>query len=47
MATLVPAGAPVRLVVDDTLFRRTGRKVFGTGWHHDPLGTGRRAVASG
>jgi hypothetical protein len=47
VATLVPAGAPVRLVVDDTLFRRTGRKVFGTGWHHDPLGTGRRAVAWG
>jgi DDE superfamily endonuclease len=47
VATLVPAGAPVRLVVDDTLFRRTGRKVFGTAWHHDPLGTRRRAVAWG
>src|SRR6266511_2940881 len=35
---LVGAGAPVRLVVDDTLFRRSGRKIFGTGWHHDPLG---------
>jgi hypothetical protein len=28
-ARLVPAGAPLRLVVDDTLFRRAGRKVFG------------------
>ncbi len=44
---LVPAGAPVRLVADDTLMRRTGRKVFGAGWHHDPLGVGRRAVAWG
>jgi hypothetical protein len=35
---LVPAGAPVRLVVDDTLFRRSGRKVFAAAWHHDPLG---------
>ncbi len=44
---LVGAGAPVRLVVDDTLFRRSGRKIFGTGWHHDPLGVGRDAVAWG
>lgn len=44
---LVPAGAPVRLVVDDTLFRRSGRKVFAAAWHHDPLGVGRRAIAWG
>src|SRR6266540_2966490 len=30
-----------------TLFRRSGRKIFGTGWHHDPLGVGRDAVAWG
>jgi DDE superfamily endonuclease len=46
-ARLVPAGAPLRLVVDDTLFRRAGRKVFGAAWHHDPLAVGRRAVAWG
>jgi hypothetical protein len=44
---LVPAGAPVRLVVDDTLFRRSGRKVFAAAWHHDPLGVGRNAIAWG
>ena len=32
---LVPAGAAIQLVVDDTLFRRTGRKVFGERWCHD------------
>jgi hypothetical protein len=37
LAALVPDGAPVRLVVDDTLMRRAGRKVFGAAWHHDPL----------
>jgi len=42
---LVPTGAPVRLVCDDTLYRRSGRRVFGAAWHHDPLGVGRRAVA--
>jgi DDE superfamily endonuclease len=47
LAVLVPAGAPVRLVVDDTLFRRSGRKVFAAAWHHDPLGVGRNAVAWG
>lgn len=33
---LLPPGAPVLVAVDDTLFRRTGRQVFGAGWHHDP-----------
>jgi DDE superfamily endonuclease len=42
---LVPTSAPLRLVLDDTLYRRSGRKVFGAAWHHDPLGTGRRALA--
>lgn len=32
---LVPAGAPVLIAVDDTLFRRAGRKVHGTAWHYD------------
>ena len=45
VAMLVPAGAPVRLVADDTLYRRSGRRVFGAAWHHDPLGVGRHAVA--
>ena len=33
--TLVPAGAPLLIAVDDTLFTRSGRKVAATGWHHD------------
>jgi hypothetical protein len=45
LAVLVPAGAPVRLVVDDTLMRRSGRKVFGAAWHHDPLAPGRHRIA--
>jgi hypothetical protein len=32
---LVPAGAPVTVAVDDTLFKRSGRKVALAGWHHD------------
>ena len=45
LALLVPHSAPVRLVLDDTLYRRSGRKVFGAHYHHDPLGIGRRALA--
>jgi hypothetical protein len=45
LAVLVGQSAPVRLVCDDTLMRRAGRKVFGTGWHHDPLAPGRHRVA--
>jgi hypothetical protein len=32
---LVPPGMPILLAVDDTLFRRSGRRVALTGWHHD------------
>lgn len=32
---LVPAGAPVLIAVDDTLFHRSGRKVHGAAWHYD------------
>jgi hypothetical protein len=39
--------APLHLVVDDTLFRRSGRKVWGAAWHHDPLARGRKQVAWG
>jgi hypothetical protein len=28
---------PVFLIVDDTPARKRGRKIFGVGWHHDPL----------
>jgi hypothetical protein len=32
---LLAPGAPVRIVVDDSLFPRSGRKVFGAGFHFD------------
>jgi SRSO17 transposase len=32
---LLPKGSPITVVVDDTLFKRSGRKVFGVFWHHD------------
>jgi hypothetical protein len=35
VARLVPAGAPLLVAVDDTLFRRSGRRVHAAGWCHD------------
>lgn len=32
---LVPPGGDLRAAVDDTVFRRSGRKVHGAGWQHD------------
>jgi hypothetical protein len=46
-ATLVPAGAPLVLAVDDTLWHRTGRKLHGAAWHHDSNGPGRHRPAWG
>ncbi|MCA1699738.1 MAG: transposase [Actinobacteria bacterium] len=45
VSVFVKAGAPMRLAVDDTLFGRSGRKVFGAHYLHDgaqPQGSGRR-----
>ncbi len=35
VGTLVPAGGPVLIAIDDTVFTRSGRKVAAAGWHHD------------
>ena len=35
VALLVPAGQPVLAAVDDTLFRRRGKKVWAVSWFHD------------
>src|SRR5262249_60747144 len=32
---LVAPGAPLPVAVDDSLFRRSGRRVHGAGWQHD------------
>jgi hypothetical protein len=45
VTVFVKAGASLRLAVDDTLFGRSGRKVFGAHYLHDgaqPEGSGRR-----
>ena len=35
VALLVPAGQPVVIAIDDTLFRRRGKKVWAASWFHD------------
>lgn len=45
--TMTPVGAPVVLAVDDTLWRRTGRKLHGATWHHDGNGPARHRPAWG
>jgi hypothetical protein len=44
---LLAAGAPITLAVDDTLFRRRGRKVHGTGWFHDGSAAGQVKLGFG
>ena len=47
VAQLAPAGGPLRLALDDTLFHRSGRKVFGAHLRHDPQGGGGPRVGFG
>jgi hypothetical protein len=35
VALLVPGGEPVEVLIDDTLFRRRGKKVWAASWFHD------------
>src|SRR6185437_11684511 len=35
VSLLVPAGAPAGVAVDDTLFKRRGKKVWAASWFHD------------
>ncbi len=37
---LVPAGETVELLIDDTLFRRRGKRVFAASWFHDGAAAG-------
>lgn len=34
----LPAGMPIVAALDDTIIRKRGRKIAGTGWRRDPLG---------
>lgn len=43
---LLEPGAPLELVVDDTLLQRRGRKVHGTHWHHDATANSDRAAVA-
>jgi hypothetical protein len=47
VALLLDPDAPVVVVVDDTLFKRTGKKVFGTAWHHDGAAKGPKPIGFG
>jgi DDE superfamily endonuclease len=40
VALLVPAGEPVSVVIDDTLFKRRGKKVWAASWFHDGSAAG-------
>src|SRR5919108_1280676 len=47
VALLVPPGAPLDVAVDDSLFRRSGRKVHGAGWQHDGASPSARKIGYG
>ncbi|HET7388419.1 MAG TPA: transposase [Nocardioidaceae bacterium] len=47
VSLLVPAGEPVRVAVDDTLFHRRGRTVHAASWFHDGSAAGARKVGYG
>ena len=47
VALLVAEGAPLVVAVDDSLFRRRGRKVAGAAWQHDGSSPARAKVGFG
>jgi len=47
VAHLLAPGASITVVIDDTLFRRRGRKVHGVGWFHDGSAAGTLKVGFG
>ncbi|MFE5587143.1 transposase [Kitasatospora sp. NPDC056531] len=44
---LLPEGAVLTVAVDDTLFKRRGKKVFGAAWQHDGAARGIRPIGRG
>jgi hypothetical protein len=44
---LLPAGAVLTVAVDDTLFKRRGKKVFGAAWQHDGAAKGPKPIGRG
>ena len=47
VSLLVPAGEPVTVAVDDTLFRRRGKKVWAASWFHDGSAAGKDKAGYG
>jgi hypothetical protein len=47
LTRLLPAGTPVTVAVDDTLFRRRGKKVHAAGWFHDGSAAGKVTLGFG
>jgi DDE superfamily endonuclease len=44
---LLPVDGALELVVDDSLFKRSGPRVWGVFWHHDATSTSSKPVAKG
>jgi hypothetical protein len=47
VALLVPPGGAVTVAVDDSVFRRCGRRVFGAAWQHDGSSPARNKLSFG
>jgi hypothetical protein len=47
VALLVPAGAAITVAVDDSVFRRCGRRVYGAAWQHDGSSPARNKLSFG
>jgi len=47
VARLLPADSALTIAVDDTLFKRSGKKVFGAAWHHDGAAKGPKPIGFG
>jgi hypothetical protein len=47
VALLVPAGEAITVAVDDSVFRRSGRKVWGAAWQHDGSSPARNKLSFG
>jgi hypothetical protein len=47
VALLVPAGEPLAVAVDDSVFRRSGRQVYGAAWQHDGSSPARNKLSFG
>jgi len=46
-ALLVPEGEPIEVAVDDSVFRRSGRRVWGAAWQHDGSSPARSKLSFG